>query len=78
MAQLLLEIHSRLQKRGMTVEGRFVFPARQEHIADALGITPAHVNRTLVDLRKRNLIQFARDEMRIVDLPALEQIAEEE
>ncbi len=78
MAQMLLELYYRLQHRGMVVDGRFTFPARQEDMADALGITPAHVNRTLVDLRRRDLIQFARDEMRIVDLPALQRIAEEE
>ena len=78
MAQLLLELHSRLQQRGMTMDGRFNFPIRQEHIADALGITPAHVNRTLVDLRQRGLVQFARDEMQVVDLSRLREIAEEE
>ena len=78
MAQLLLELHSRLQQRGMTKDGRFNFPVRQEHIADALGITPAHVNRTLVDLRKRGLIECAKDEMRLLDLSTLREMAEEE
>lgn len=46
-------------------------------LAYALSLTPAHVNRTLVDLRKRALIEFVRDEMRLLDQPALREIAEE-
>lgn len=78
LASLILETEMRLKKRKLVRNGEFDFPPRQEDIADALGLTPVHVNRTLMDLRRRGLIDFGREKIRILDLDALRQIAEEE
>ena len=78
VAQLILELENRLRKRGLSVDGRFEFPVRQEHLADALGLTTVYVNRTLDRLRKLELIEFKRNWMRISDIKALSRIAETE
>jgi CRP-like cAMP-binding protein len=36
----------------------YEFPLRQEHIADATGLTFAHVNRVLSEMRKKELIEL--------------------
>ena len=78
LAQLLLGIEARLKSRNLTRNGTFEFPPRQEDIADALGLTPVHVNRTLMDLRRRKIIEFGRDQMKLLDYNALRNIAEGE
>src|SRR5690242_10285186 len=58
VARLILGLLERLQKRGMTTGGSFEvdFPLRQHHIADAVGLTPVHVNKLLTDLRRGRVI----------------------
>jgi CRP/FNR family transcriptional regulator, anaerobic regulatory protein len=78
IAQLLGEIESRLRRRQLSKNGSFDFPIRQEHIADALGLTTVYVNRTLDRLRKERFIDFDRHRMTIHDLKRLHEVAEEE
>jgi CRP-like cAMP-binding protein len=74
---LLLELEARLERRGLVKDGTFEFPVRQQHLADALGLTTAYVNRTLVYLRKNNLIAIDRRQLRIIDRKGLAEVAEE-
>jgi len=78
VAQLILEIEGRLGERGHVHDGAFHFPVRQEHLADALGLTTVYVNRTLDRLRKEGVIDFERDRMKIINRALLLQTAEEE
>lgn len=78
VAQLLLEIESRLKRRQLSQNGAFEFPARQEHLADALGLTTVYVNRTLDRLRKLDVIAFDRNRMTIRNFDRLREISEEE
>lgn len=78
VAQLILEIENRLGERGQVRDGAFHFPMRQEHMADALGLTTVYVNRTLDRLRKEGVIDFERDRMKIINRALLLQTAEEE
>lgn len=48
----------------------------QEQIADATGLTPVHVNRTLQALRKSGLITSSRRSVTIMDWPALTRVAD--
>jgi CRP-like cAMP-binding protein len=72
VASFLLDLKSRLCARGMVVNDGFELPVRQELIADALGLTQVHVNRTLAELRRLNLIRFERGHMQILDSKALQ------
>ena len=78
MAHLLIDLEERLAKRGLVDDGRFNFPARQQHLADALGLTPVHVSRTIGALRKRRLIDLQSQVMIIYDRGALLRVANEE
>lgn len=75
VAHLLCEIFLRLQivdhTRGATCE----FPVTQTELADATGLTPVHVNRTLQDLRTAGLIELKSRSLTIPDLRALQQVA---
>ena len=61
-ASLLVELHGRLEAAGLTKDGEFALPLRHEELADALGLSTAHVTRCLATLRARGLLtmQFRR------------------
>ena len=65
IAQFILQLELRLRSRQMSVDGSFDFPVRQEHMADALGLTTVYVNRTLDRLRRLEIIQFNRNRMTV-------------
>lgn len=52
ITDLLLELLDRLELAGLALRGRLEIPITQELIADALGLTSVHVNRTLQALRR--------------------------
>jgi CRP-like cAMP-binding protein len=72
--RLVLEIEQRAKTRGLLSNGTIPFPLRQTHIADALGLTAVHVNRTINALRRDGLITCHRGAMVIEDRNALEEI----
>jgi len=78
VSQVLVDIERRLGERGGMQDHEFYFPIRQEHLADALGLTTVYVNRTLDRLRKDGIIEFERDRMKILDPATLRRIADEE
>jgi CRP-like cAMP-binding protein len=72
VAQLILELHHRLAARGPVDEGAGIpVPLKQEHIADALGLTTIHVSRTLRALREAGLVVLRGGLLRILNRPAL-------
>lgn len=56
LAHLLCEFGVRLDTMGLATEHGYQLPMTQEQLADALGLTPVHVNRTLKALEERGLI----------------------
>lgn len=50
-------------------------PITQTDLADATGMTPVHVNRTVQELRSRNLINWSGRRLVLPDLAALEAVA---
>ena len=76
VAHLLCELLVRLQITGSTHEDGYDFPLTQMQLADCLGLTAVHVNRTLQDLRKRGLIELKDKRLRILDLAELQRVAE--
>ena len=71
IARLVLDIHSTLRERGLAEPDELDFPLRQEDIADALGVTTAHVNRTLLSLRRRGILDIRQGKARLLDLTQL-------
>ena len=56
VAHVLCEFAVRLEAEGLSDEYGCELPMTQEQLADAVGITPVHVNRTLKTLEKEGLI----------------------
>lgn len=57
MLHLFLELYERLSAVGLSKDGSFRFPLTQEVMADALGLSIVHVNRTLQQLRREGLVE---------------------
>jgi CRP-like cAMP-binding protein len=64
--RLLLELWSRLHTVGLADADGFVLPVGQKLVADALGLTDAHLNRTLRHLKDDGLISIEQDPLRRV------------
>jgi CRP-like cAMP-binding protein len=72
IAQLFLELHHRLAARGPVSEHAGIpVPLKQEHIADAVGLTTIHVNRTLRSLREGGMAVLRGGLLKILDRQAL-------
>lgn len=56
MAHLFCELYLKLQAVGLAENYRCRLPIAQTDLADALGLTPVHVNRVLRDMREQTLI----------------------
>ena len=56
LAHLLCELSVRLDAEGLATEYGYELPMTQEQLADAVGLTPVHVNRTLKALEAEGLI----------------------
>lgn len=76
MAHLFLELYLRLDNVGLVEDGGYAFPLTQREIAECLGLTTVHANRTVQELRRRGLIVFADRRARILDRRGLEALAE--
>ncbi|MDQ4086905.1 MAG: Crp/Fnr family transcriptional regulator [Pseudomonadota bacterium] len=67
MAHLLCEVAVRLQSDQIADDFAFDLPMTQEQLADALGLTSVHVNRTLQSLEADGLISRSRRRVTIPD-----------
>ncbi|MBC9033824.1 Crp/Fnr family transcriptional regulator [Sphingomonas sp. JC676] len=76
IAQLLAEMHVRLGLVGLTDGLEFRLPLTQVDLAECVGLTPVHVNRTLKLLREDGAVDMQRGRVRILDLARLHAIAE--
>jgi CRP-like cAMP-binding protein len=76
VAHLLLELLARLQLAGLADERSFSIPMTQELLADAVGLSVPHVNRTLRRLREDGLIAMEGTQIIFVDLAALSRLAD--
>lgn len=67
IADLLLELYERLSLSGLATDGRFAFPLTQETVADALGLTPVHLSRTLQIARRRGEFECRGGQVTLAD-----------
>lgn len=68
IAALCLDIHDRLRQRGLADTSSFELPLTQEQIADHLGLTLVHVNRTCRRLREQGMATITRQAVVIHDM----------
>lgn len=69
---LLLRLARRMTDGSMGVSTKFAFPLTQTELADYLGMTPIHLNRTIRELRETNVARFTNGHIMIPDLKRLE------
>lgn len=67
IAHLLCEFSLRLEAAGLAKNHRYELPMTQEQLADAVGLTPVHVNRVLKQLAEEGLIRRDRRSIAILD-----------
>jgi CRP-like cAMP-binding protein len=78
-AHLLLHLAARLGEVGMTSSQRTVsIPITQQHIADTLGMSLVHTNRTLGRLMREGAIRWREKEFEILDRERLAELASAE
>lgn len=75
MANLLVELYQRTSRAGLAGQNAFEFPVTQEMLADALGLSVVHVNRTLRSLREEGMVTMWSGRVTISDLGRLMQLA---
>jgi CRP-like cAMP-binding protein len=68
---MVLELYHRLRQRLLNNSYSIQFPLKQEDIADMLGLTTIHVNRTLHALKDDGLLEIHKHELTILDYDAL-------
>ncbi|MCV3739289.1 Crp/Fnr family transcriptional regulator [Rhizobium sp. TRM96647] len=76
LAHLFCELLVRLNVVGRVTEGSFSFPLTQYEMADILGISLVHLNKTLKLLRSENALQWTQRTVTVLDADRLEKLAE--
>lgn len=75
VAHLMCELYLRARNIGLIAEPYLSLPLSQLLIADALGMTPVHLNRVLKELRMSGAMTLQRGSLEIIDPVKLIQIA---
>lgn len=76
VAHLFCELWMRMRAVGLVEEGQFSLPLTQEELADTVGLTSVHVNRTLQRMRAEGLISLEHRQLTIPDPRELIRAAE--
>jgi CRP-like cAMP-binding protein len=74
ITHLLLQLTRRIAARSVIREQRYPFPLRQQHIADAVGLTPVHVSRVFSLFRDRGIVELSDGVLQVFNLRELERI----
>ncbi|BEP47332.1 MULTISPECIES: Crp/Fnr family transcriptional regulator [Variovorax] len=76
VAMLLMHLYRRAQRVGMVRDGWVEFPFSQQHLADALGLSLVHTNKTLRRLQSLGLYKLDAGWLRILEPRALEALGD--
>lgn len=76
VAWALVRVYRRAEALGLVVRRAAPFPYRQQDLADALGLSLVHTNKTLRRLHDRQLVAWSNGDLKINDLAALSEIAD--
>ncbi|WP_239467191.1 Crp/Fnr family transcriptional regulator [Rhodoferax koreense] len=76
VATLLLQLFQRAERVGLVVDGAIEFPLNQQHVADALGLSLVHTNKTMRRLLGLGLYRIEGGRLELLDRKALSRIAD--
>ena len=75
LAHFFLELDVRLKRVGLARASSYECPLTQYHLADALGLSPVHVNRVLRQLRDEDLMTFRNNTVTFNNFDQLAELA---
>lgn len=75
VAHLMCELYIRMRNIGLATDAQCKMPLTQLVIADAVGLTPVHVNRVLKSLRLSKVMDLSSGSLTIIDPVRLAEIA---
>jgi CRP-like cAMP-binding protein len=75
VAHLILELYVRGVRNAVAGHDRVELPLSQVVLADALGMTPVHINRVLQNLRRSRAVELKRGVLRVNDPAALTRVS---
>jgi CRP-like cAMP-binding protein len=76
IAALIISLYKRAKALGLVENDTFEFPPTQQHIADALGMSLVHTNKTLARLRRMGMYSRANGTMTLTNPRVLQRIAQ--
>jgi CRP-like cAMP-binding protein len=76
IAALIISLYKRSKALGLVENDTFEFPLTQQHIADALGMSLVHTNKTLARLRRLGMYSRANGTMTLTNPRVLQRIAQ--
>ncbi len=76
VAALIVTLYKRAKVLGMVENNTFAFPLTQQHIADALGLSLVHTNKTLAKLRHMGMFKRVNGTMTLTNPRVLERVAQ--
>jgi len=71
----LVQIWTRAGDLDLLKNDTLLFPFRQQDLADTLGLSLVHTNKTLAKLKERGLVAWTDRRLRVLDVEALERMA---
>jgi CRP-like cAMP-binding protein len=74
-AALVVMLYKRAKAVGLVAEETFQFPLTQQHIADALGLSLVHTNKTLARLRRTGMFTLTNGSLKLTNPYVLERVA---
>jgi CRP-like cAMP-binding protein len=74
-AFILLTLYVRAEEVGLAKGNTVQFPFTQQHLADTLGMSLVHTNKTLKRLTRRGLVQWDHGWCMVPDIAALAELA---
>ena len=76
LAHLICEMGIRMEQAGLGTTAHFRLPATQAQLADVLGLTAVHLNRTFQALRRDGALFTHGFDVKVTDFDRLREIAE--
>jgi CRP-like cAMP-binding protein len=75
-AALIIALYKRARLLGLVSNDSFAFPLTQQHIADALGLSLVHTNKTLARLRRLGMFERANGTLTLTNPRVLARVGQ--
>src|ERR1700677_4296988 len=76
VAALIISLYKRVKALGLVADETFAFPLTQQHVADALGLSLVHTNKTLARLRRMGMFSQTNGALTLRNPRILERVAQ--